>query len=78
MAPSERGWKMIIIVAVLVGLATIATVLRVVARLKRRVNIEIDDYLCFTALFLLYGMLVQLILCEMRCSIFLSKLSQQC
>lgn len=65
MAPSERGWKMIIIVAVLVGLATIATALRLVARLKRRVNIEIDDYLCFTALFLLYGMLVQLILCEM-------------
>lgn len=56
---------MIIIVAVLVGLATIATALRLVARLKRRVNIEIDDYLCFTALFLLYGMLVQLILCEM-------------
>lgn len=54
---------MIIIVAVLVGLATIATALRLVARLKRRVNIEIDDYLCFTALFLLYGMLVQLILC---------------
>lgn len=65
MAPSERGWKMIIIVSVLVGLATIATVLRVVARLKRRINIEIDDYLCFTALFLLYGMLVQLILCKM-------------
>ncbi|OBT70576.1 hypothetical protein VF21_10334, partial [Pseudogymnoascus sp. 05NY08] len=61
MAPSERGWKMIIIVSVLVGLATIATVLRVFARLKRRVKIEIDDYLCFTALFLLYGMLVQLI-----------------
>ncbi|OBT87326.1 hypothetical protein VE02_03022 [Pseudogymnoascus sp. 03VT05] len=61
MAPSERGWKMIIIVTVLVGLATIATVLRVFARLKRRVKIDIDDYLCFTALFLLYGMLVQLI-----------------
>ena len=56
---------MIIIVTVLVGLATIATVLRVFARLKRRVKIEIDDYLCFTALFLLYGMLVQLIFCEM-------------
>lgn len=55
---------MIIIVAVLVGLATVATVLRLFARLKRRVNIEIDDYLCFTALFLLYGMLVQLVLCE--------------
>lgn len=55
---------MIIIVTVLVGLATIATILRVFARLKRRVKIEIDDYLCFTALFLLYGMLVQLIFCE--------------
>lgn len=56
---------MIIIVAVLVGLATIATVLRIVARLKRRVKIEMDDYLCFIALFLLYGMFVQLVLCEM-------------
>ncbi|KFX92796.1 hypothetical protein O988_07117 [Pseudogymnoascus sp. VKM F-3808] len=62
MAPSERGWRMIIIVAVLVGLATIATVLRIVARLKRRVKIEMDDYLCFIALFLLYGMFVQLVL----------------
>lgn len=56
---------MIIIVAVLVGLATIATVLRVIARLKRRVKIEMDDYLCFAALFLLYGMFVQLVLCKM-------------
>ncbi|ELR07373.1 hypothetical protein GMDG_08388, partial [Pseudogymnoascus destructans 20631-21] len=62
MAPSERGWKMIIIVTVLVGLATIATVLRVFARLKRRVTIEMNDYLCFTALFLLYG-------CSCRCAI---------
>lgn len=54
---------MIIIVSVLVGLATISAILRVYARFKLRVRIEADDYLCFTALFLLYGMLIQLILC---------------
>ena len=63
MGPSEREWKMIIIVSVLVGLATISAILRVYARFKLRVRIEADDYLCFTALFLLYGMLIQLILC---------------
>ena len=55
---------MIIIVSVLVGLATISAILRLYARYKLRVRIEADDYLCFTALFLLYGMLIQLILCE--------------
>lgn len=64
MAPSEREWKMIMIVSVLVGLATVASILRLYARFKLRVRIEADDYLCFTALFLLYGMLIQLILCE--------------
>lgn len=64
MAIGEREWKMIIIVSVLVGLATIAAILRLYARFKLRVRIEADDYLCFTALFLLYGMLIQLILCE--------------
>ncbi|KFZ12073.1 hypothetical protein V501_04395 [Pseudogymnoascus sp. VKM F-4519 (FW-2642)] len=62
MAISEREWKMIIIVSVLVGLATISAILRLFARYKLRVRIEADDYLCFTALFLLYGMLIQLIL----------------
>jgi hypothetical protein len=63
MAPSERELKMMIIVSVLVGLATIAAILRLYARFKLRVRIEADDYLCFTALFLLHGMLIQLILC---------------
>ncbi|KFX91702.1 hypothetical protein V490_05780 [Pseudogymnoascus sp. VKM F-3557] len=62
MAPSERELKMMIIVSVLVGLATIAAILRLYARFKLRVRIEADDYLCFTALFLLHGMLIQLIL----------------
>ncbi|KFY42388.1 hypothetical protein V494_02439 [Pseudogymnoascus sp. VKM F-4513 (FW-928)] len=62
MAPSEREWKMMIIVSVLVGLATVSAILRLYARYKLRVRIEADDYLCFTALFLLYGMLIQLIL----------------
>ncbi|KFY18417.1 hypothetical protein V493_08634 [Pseudogymnoascus sp. VKM F-4281 (FW-2241)] len=59
MAPSEREWKMMIIVSALVGLATIAAILRLYARFKLHVRIEADDYLCFTALFLLYGMLIQ-------------------
>lgn len=54
---------MMIIVSALVGLATIAAILRLYARFKLHVRIEADDYLCFTALFLLYGMLIQLILC---------------
>jgi hypothetical protein len=74
MAPSERGWKMIIVVTVLVGLATVAAILRLYARFKLRVRIETDDYLCFAALFLLYGMLIQLILCKcMPCFLQISQ-----
>lgn len=55
---------MIVIVAVLVGLGFITTVLRVFARLKRRVGFGIDDYLAFGAMFLLIGMLIELVLCK--------------
>lgn len=64
MVVSGRGWKMITIVTVLVGLATFAVILRIYARFKLHIRIQTDDYLCFAALFFLYGMLVQLILCE--------------
>ena len=64
MAPSERGWALIKIVSVLVGLAAISVVLRVLARLKRNVKLDIDDYLSFTALLLLFSMLIELILCK--------------
>lgn len=55
---------MIAIVAVLVGLGFITTVLRVFARLKRRVGFGVDDYLIFGAMFLLIGMLIELVLCK--------------
>ncbi|KAI9743773.1 MAG: hypothetical protein M1818_002506 [Claussenomyces sp. TS43310] len=62
MAPSARGWEMIRVVSVLVGLATIAVVLRIVARLKTRMKFGTDDYLCFVGIVFLYGMLIELIL----------------
>lgn len=64
MVVSVRGWKMITIATALVGLATFAVILRIYARFKLHIRIQTDDYLCFAALFFLYGMLVQLILCE--------------
>lgn len=64
MALAERGKQMIIIVAVLVALASIAVLLRIYVRLKLRLGFAIDDYLCFATLFFLYGMLVELVLCE--------------
>ncbi|BDD56021.1 hypothetical protein MPDQ_003243 [Monascus purpureus] len=62
MAPGSRGLEMIGIISALVGVATIAVILRIIARLKRRLHFGVDDYLCFTALVLLYGMFVELIL----------------
>ena len=55
---------MIEIVTVLVSLATISVFLRFVARFKRRIKLGADDYLCVLSLFLLYGMLAELILCK--------------
>ncbi|KGO78324.1 hypothetical protein PITC_059370 [Penicillium italicum] len=45
MAPSKKGWQMIETISVLVGLCLISLVLRVVARIRRRVGFGIDDYL---------------------------------
>lgn len=61
---TPRGAKMIAIVTVLVALATGAVILRVVARLKRRVQFALDDYLCFFSLAVLLSMLIELILCK--------------
>ncbi|EKD14281.1 uncharacterized protein L3040_008370 [Drepanopeziza brunnea f. sp. 'multigermtubi'] len=61
-APTAQGWRMIIIVSVLVLLSTIAVGLRLYARLKLGVPLLIDDHLCFVAMFLMYGMLIQLVL----------------
>lgn len=55
---------MITIVSVLVALAMGAVVLRVVARLKRRVRFAVDDYLCFFSMVMLLSMLIELVLCE--------------
>jgi preprotein translocase subunit SecF len=64
MALSEKGSETVRTVAALIALSFIAVVLRVFARLKRRVGLGVDDYLCFLSMFLLLGMLIQLVLCE--------------
>lgn len=64
MALTERASRMITIISVLVGLATIAVVLRIYARLKLRLKVKIDDYLCIGAMVCLLGMLTELILCK--------------
>lgn len=63
MAPSARGWQMIEIVTVLVALCVISVVLRVVARIRRRVGFGVDDYLSFLSLVLMIAMLIELGLC---------------
>lgn len=64
MAPSTRGWEMIEIVTVLVFLSLVSVVLRMFARLRRRVGFGIDDYLSVASIVLLIAMLIELILCE--------------
>lgn len=64
MAPSERGWHMIQIISVLTALASVAVVLRLVARFRRRVGFGVDDYLSVISLALMIGMLIELGLCE--------------
>ncbi|KAH8589187.1 hypothetical protein B0O99DRAFT_554100 [Bisporella sp. PMI_857] len=61
-APAERGTSTIIIISVLIVLATVTTVLRYMARMKRRLNLEIDDYLCFAGMVLMYAMYIELVL----------------
>lgn len=56
---------MIEIVSVLVSLCLISVVLRVIARLRRRVGFGVDDYLCFLAMVLMMAMLVELSLCQL-------------
>jgi hypothetical protein len=55
---------MIAIVSVLVGLSVLAVILRVFARIKRRVKLGVDDYLCFLSIVMLIAMEVELILCK--------------
>ncbi|PWY87459.1 integral membrane protein [Aspergillus heteromorphus CBS 117.55] len=62
MSPSPKGKDIIVIVSVLVGVATLSTALRVVARIKRQTGFGVDDYLCFVSILLMIGMLVELIL----------------
>ncbi|KAJ6015315.1 hypothetical protein N7540_009906 [Penicillium herquei] len=62
MAPSARGWEMIEIVVVLVALCVICVVLRVFARLRRRVGLGIDDYLSMLSMVLMLAMLIELVL----------------
>ncbi|KAB8071456.1 hypothetical protein BDV29DRAFT_197376 [Aspergillus leporis] len=62
MTVTSRGREMICIVSVLVGLSLICVILRVFARLKRRVGFGMDDYLCFFSILLLIAMLIELAL----------------
>ncbi|RAL03105.1 uncharacterized protein BO80DRAFT_491889 [Aspergillus ibericus CBS 121593] len=62
MNPSPRGWELIVIISVLVGLACLSTAVRIIARIKRRTGFGVDDYLCFVAIVLMLGMLIELIL----------------
>ena len=55
---------MITIVSALVALATLSVALRFAARMKLRLNFQIDDWLCLVTLVALLGMLVELILCK--------------
>jgi hypothetical protein len=73
MAPSKKGWQMIEIISVLVSLCFISVVLRVIARLRRRVGFGVDDYLSMVSMVLLVAMLVELILCTrfLRIAIFI-------
>ena len=64
MALTKRGADMITIVSALVALATLSVALRFAARMKLRLNFQIDDWLCLVALVALLGMLVELILCK--------------
>ncbi|KAI2997295.1 hypothetical protein CBS147346_8838 [Aspergillus niger] len=65
MGPSPKGKEMIVIVSVLVGLTCLSMTLRFVARVKRRTGFGVDDCLCFVAVVLMLGMLIELILCKL-------------
>uniref|UniRef100_A0A093XTU6 Heme A synthase n=1 Tax=Talaromyces marneffei PM1 TaxID=1077442 RepID=A0A093XTU6_TALMA len=61
-ALSERGEKMITIISVLISLSLICVILRIFARIKRRIGFGMDDYLCFVATIALISMLIELVL----------------
>lgn len=56
---------MIEIVTVLVALCFISVVLRVVARLQRRVGFGVDDYLSVFSMVFMIAMLIELGLCKL-------------
>ncbi|KAJ5781126.1 hypothetical protein N7457_006286 [Penicillium paradoxum] len=62
MEPSRKGWHMIEIVSVLVFLCLVSVALRVIARIRRRVGFDVDDYLSIVSMVLLIGMLAELVL----------------
>ncbi|KAJ5218124.1 uncharacterized protein N7498_000223 [Penicillium cinerascens] len=62
MDATARGWQMIEIVTVLVALCFISVVMRVVARLQRRVGLGVDDYLSIVSMVLMTAMLIELCL----------------
>lgn len=66
MTLSERGSSVVRVVAALITLSIISVILRVFARLKRRVHFGVDDYLCFISGLLMIGMLIECVLCELK------------
>ena len=62
---NNRGVKMIAIITVLISLALFSVILRVFARIKRRVGFGVDDYLCLFSAVVLLSMLIELILCKL-------------
>jgi hypothetical protein len=55
---------MIVIITVLVVLSLMSVILRVLARMRRRVGFGVDDYLNIASIVLMIAMLVELILCK--------------
>lgn len=48
--PSSRGWQEIRVGIALTTMATVAVILRFIARYRRRLNLEIDDWFTLAAL----------------------------
>ncbi|KAF4125908.1 integral membrane protein [Geosmithia morbida] len=62
MGLTGRGTHMVTVVSLLVALATLAVGLRLYARLKLRLKVQLDDYLCMGAWVCLIAMFIELIL----------------
>ncbi|MCJ1267607.1 hypothetical protein MMC22_007493 [Lobaria immixta] len=60
--PSSRGWQEIRVGIALTAMATIAVILRFIARYRRKLNLEIDDWFTLAALILIFAMFIEIVL----------------